>query len=74
MREFETLEFCDSLPNTSDYKISMLKKRLRITREYTGRNGGINEPTKMSPLELNNIKEENCKGNSTSLLNIDWDI
>ena len=45
MREFETLEFCDSLPNTSDYKISMLKKRLRIKRECTGRNGGINEPT-----------------------------
>ena len=45
MGEFETLEFCDSLPNTSDYKISMLKKKLRITRGRTGRNGGINEPT-----------------------------
>ena len=45
MREFETLEFCNSLPNTSDYKISMLKKKLRITRECTGRNGGINETT-----------------------------
>ena len=45
MSEFETLEFFDSLPNTSDCKISMLKKRLRITRECTGRNGGINEPT-----------------------------
>ena len=66
MREFETLEFCDSLPNTNDYKISMLKKRLAITRECTGRYGGINEPTKMSPLELNNIKEEYRKGYSTS--------
>ena len=74
MREFETLEFCDSLPNTNDYKISMLKKRLTITRECTGRNGGINEPTKMSPLELNNFKEENRKGYSTSLLNIDSNI
>ena len=45
MREFETLAFCGSLPNTSDYKISMLKKRMRITRGCTGRNGGINEPT-----------------------------
>lgn len=74
MGEFETLEFCNSFPNTSDYKTLMRKKRLGITRECTGRKGGINEPTKMSQLELNNIKEENCKGNSTSLLNIDWNI
>ena len=74
MREFETLEFCDLFPNISDYKISMLKKRMRITRECTRRNGRIYEPIKMSPLELNNIKEENRKGYSTSLLNIDWNM
>ena len=74
MREFETLAFGGSLPNTSDYKISMLKKRMRITRECTRRNGRINEPTKMSPLELNNIKEKNRKGYSTSVLNIDWNM